>query len=223
MDLRITKKRLRAWIDLLTAGHIARGKVWYSNANTFAERLGIEYSIPLERAVGVMAVLSVQNRWDVNKRDAEAMIRASYEGRDLDGVTAATYSSQKRKAVAILAARGENIAAMIGTKYAPKTQAFYSNIIEPFASIRVTLDRWIFRGLGLENTGTGGAGNHYIALYHAVETLFQTEAEHLAWRPCELQASVWICIQETADVEQWEGSRPHSGLALADADTVAPF
>ena len=218
MNLDITRKKLQGWIKLLSADDRARGRQWYKDAHCFAEEVSKTYSVPLDRVIGVLAVLSVQNRWDVNKRDCEAFCRAHAEGLDLADVTCTTYDSQKAKAIAILQGAIDPAAA-IGTKYAPKTRAFYDNILSPGTSYRVTIDRWILRGLELEKLWKGGAGNSYVALYRNLEELFRQTALKENLRPCELQAMVWCAIQRIADAEQWEGSRPGTGLA----EEPAPF
>jgi hypothetical protein len=219
IDLTVTKRRLQGWSNLLSAGHKAAGLVWYADAKVFAQEVAKEYGLDLDRVVGVLAVLSVQNRWDQNKVDTENLIRAFAEGIDLSTVSVATYSGQKHKAIAILrAAEGADISLLIGTKYAPKTRAFYDNILHPEGSPLVTLDRWIFRGLGLEAMTVGG-GNRMIALYRALSLLFVEEARALGLRPCQYQAAVWVCIQSTALAEGWEGSRPSTGVV----EEAAPF
>ena len=188
----------------------------------FCQEVGTAYGLPVDRVVGILACLSVQNRWDVNKRNCEALCRAWSEGIDPETITVATYTDQKYKAIAILTAPADaDISKLIGTKYAPKTRAFYSNILDPEHSLRVTLDRWIFRGLGLEQF-THGGGNRMIALYRNVEFLVCQAATKTDLRPCELQAAIWICIQETAQAEEWEGSRPAAGLATEEEEP-APF
>jgi hypothetical protein len=224
-NLTTVRKRLDAWGNLLTASQLAQGKVWYHNTHMFAQELSTRYNVTLEQAVGVIACLSVQNRWDVNKRDAENLCRANYDGLDLDGVIVVTYDGQKRKAIAILKAKPQaDIASMVATRYGPKTQAFYSNILNPESSYRVTLDRWVFRGLDLEQFARG-AGNRYVCLYRKLEELFREAAIRLALQPCQLQAAVWICIQMTADAEQWDGSRPtHKTEVYSETgDSIAPF
>ena len=216
MNLNITRKRLQGWIKLLSARHIAKGKTWYTDAHVFAETVAETYSLPVEKVIGVLAVLSVQNRWDVNKRECEAFCRAHYEGLDLADVSCATYDSQKRKAIDILSTDALTVD-LIGTKYAPKTKAFYDNLLNPGTSYRVTIDRWILRGLELRESG---GGNGYVALYRGLEELFRQAALKEGLRPCELQAAVWCAIQDTAQAESWEGSRPGTGT---DKEEEPPF
>jgi len=218
-NLSVTRTRLAAWIDLCTADHWTRGRLWYASAHAFAEELSSRYSILLDRVIGVLAVLSVQNRWDRNKRDCEAICKAQYEGLDLDDVGTTSYELQRQKAISILRGIGP-VEDLIGTQYAPKTRSFYDNILCPDTSYRVTIDRWIFRGLDLERFTKGG-GNRYVALYRHLEELFRQAALRANVRPCQLQAAVWCCIQETAKVENWDGSRP--GTGLADNAEEVPF
>ena len=218
MNLDITRKKLQGWIKLLSARHIAKGETWYADAHVFAEEVAKQYSLPVEKVIGILAVLSVQSRWDVNKRGCDAFCRAHHEGLDLADVSCATYDLQKRKAIEILTGNALT-ADLIGTKYAPKTRAFYDNILNPGTSYRVTIDRWIFRGLDLEAFATGG-GNRYVALYRGLEELFRQAALKVKLRPCELQAAVWCCIQDTAQAESWAGSRPGTGT---DKEEEPPF
>lgn len=222
LDLKTTRKRLKGWSNLLTAAHLAAGRVWYSDAKVFAEEVAKAYGLPLAKVVGVLTVLSVQNRWDQNKADTENLCRALSEGLDLEAVSVATYSGQKDKAIAILRAPAfADVSLMIGTKYAPKTRAFYANILHPDGSPDVTIDRWILRGLGLEAAASGG--NNFRLIYRRLELLFVQEAAALGLRPCQLQAAVWCCIQCTALAEGWEGTRPGTGLVDEDAKDAAPF
>lgn len=219
LDLRTTKKRLKGWSRLLSAAHLAAGRTWYSDAKVFAEEVAKAYGLPLAKVVGVLAVLSVQNRWDQNKVDTENLCRALSEGLDLEDVSVATYAGQKDKAIAILRAdHFADVFLLIGTKYAPKTRAFYANILHPDGSPDVTIDRWILRGLGLESVASGG--NNFRGVYKRLELLFVQEAAALGLRPCQFQAAVWCCIQSTAASEGWEGCRPGTGLVDEDA---APF
>jgi hypothetical protein len=210
MDMSITRRRLCAWSGLLTADHMARGKTWYANAHAFAEAVSAKYSVPLDRVVGVLACLSVQNRWDTNRRDCETLIRANRDGIDIALVSVGTYPIQKAKAIAILHSVADaQIADMIAGHYGPKTKAFYDNILSPSTSIRVTIDRWILRGLDLEAVR---GGNGYVALYRHLEGLFREEANRQGMRPCEYQAAVWCCVQSVADAESWDGVQPGTGL-----------
>jgi hypothetical protein len=223
MNLTTTRKKLNGWALLLSARHKSIGRSWYRDARLFAEELARTYGpdLSIEKCVGVIACLSPQNRWDANKRDAEDLISAWHQGLPPEDVSVATYDGQKRKAIAILRSpKGTDPRSMIGTKYAPKTQAFYDNILRPETSYRVTIDRWIFRGLGLDLFSSGG-GNRYVAVYRHLEELFRQVALAEGLQPCELQAAIWVLIQETADAEEWDGSRPTHKAPVPEGDT--PF
>jgi hypothetical protein len=197
MNLQITRTKLNAWIDLASADQIARGKTWYIDAHAFAQTVADTYHLPIEKVVGVISCLSVGNRWEVNKRDAETLCRGYAEGWDLTGITVASYSNQKAKAIAILqAADGVDIPPLVASRYGPKTLAFYDNILKPHTSYRVTLDRWIGRALGLEHLFGNGGANRYVAAYRHLEELFRQVAIERHLRACELQAIVWLTVQE---------------------------
>ena len=195
-----TRNRINAWADLRTADHVATGKTWYRTAHEFARTVSDRYDIHIARVVGVLSVLSVQNRWEVNKRDCEAMCRAHADGEDLEQVTVATYPSQKGKAIAILTT-GCDIRETIGTKWAGKTRAFYANILNPYDPGPVTIDRWILRGLDFNRT-------IYPALYNRIADDIRAIADERGMLPHELQAAIWVCIQDVARLADWDDSRP---------------
>ena len=99
--LQHSRKRLDGWINLLTADHLARGKVWYHDARIFAQTVADKYDIDLDRVIGVLACLSVGNRWDVNKRDCEAFCKAHAEGIDLRSIKVGIYPIQKIAAIIV--------------------------------------------------------------------------------------------------------------------------
>jgi len=200
----LAQRKIDAWCLMLEARYQAHGRMWYQNAHTFAKELAKMYDISLEKVCGIIAVLSPQNRWGTNKRDAEAMCKAYAAKIDLKRIVVATYPQQKAKAIAILndAADYDDIADMVAGPRGLKTRAFFDNIHRPNTSQAVTIDRWMLRGFGL------GQFVIYPALYRFVEKALQDKARTLGYRPHELQAAMWVCIQETANRENWDDSRP---------------
>ena len=95
---RITKN-LRSWYD---TKYIDAGTKWYKDARTFCINLANEYDITCDKVVGVVSALSVGVSWDVNKRQATALIAAFYHVGNIDGVTLSTYKTQTCKALNIL-------------------------------------------------------------------------------------------------------------------------
>ena len=213
MNLTILRKKIDAWADLCDAQDLASGKAWYRDAHTFAREVATRYELTLPQVVGVLACLSVQNRWDSNKRECEAMCRAQYEFNDPAACRVGSYKLQKDKAVAILsgAIADADIPATVAGRYGPKTRAFYDNILDPEHSIAVTIDRWILRGLDLEYLASSGA-NRYVAAYRHIAEVIRQCAIERGLLPHELQAAIWCRIQRTAEAESWEGSRPGTGL-----------
>jgi hypothetical protein len=221
MDITTARRKLQGWTKLLDARHISAGRKWYADAHDFAEELAFHYGLTVEQTTAVISVLSPQNRWDVNQRQAESMCSAYADGRSLESVPVSGYKVQKEKAYSILRAEsGVDVGKLIGGRQAPKTLAFYDNILRPDKSMRVTIDRWIMRALGID-LGTGGAGNQYIAIYRKLEEAFRLEAIRVGLRPCELQAAVWCCVQEVASKESWAGTRP--GTGIVGDEEPAPF
>lgn len=193
---RIAHKRIAAkiesWVCICEPRQWADGLTWYRKAHEYAKALSREYDIPLENVVGVIAVTSVGNRWERNLADAEALCKAHAYGIPFSKVKSATYKAQKAKAIRILDAEPEDVLRLIGTKHASKTRSFYSNILDPDTSIDVTIDRWIWRAVGMDGIHASPR------LYHAVADIFRTIARKHNVRPCELQAAIWIAIRGSA-------------------------
>ena len=221
MDLKTMRRKLRHYVGLLEPRHIAAGRAWYANAHTFCEELARAHGLRLEQVVAVLAITSVNNRWEVNKRNTEDVcaVWASKGSEGLMGVSVATYASQRDKLEPVLSAGPDvDLLPLIAGRYGPKTRCFYDNLVHPGTSYRVTCDVWILRAFGLSAQG----GNRYVALYRDLEEAFRLEAQAVNLRPCELQAAVWCLIQEIASVESWEGTRPGSGIVPEDTEDL-PF
>ena len=200
--------KLRAWYDLADVRQRALGLQWYPDARAFAQLVSATYNVPLVRVCGVIAALSPAVYWELNKSQAESLIRAHADGEDLDDVVLSTYGAQARKARAILQAPGEIesdwVANILGLQ-AWKTRAFFRNILDP-ASVSVTVDRHIVSACGVADRFTG---NTAVWLYRVVAEALSQVARDLGLQPCALQATVWITYKETAEAySHAEGPRP---------------
>lgn len=104
---------------------IEEGLRWYSNANQIARKIAASYlGHNYERAAGVIAALSPNNRWERNARDAEALIKAFVNGADPNIVKVSTFGKNKQKAIDIL--NGGDPTTVLGGR---KVLAFYNCII----------------------------------------------------------------------------------------------
>lgn len=198
LDLTDVRKRLRAWYDLFSVRHIADGRAWYSAAREFARALADKYNLPMPAVVGVIACLSPQCPWEINKRDAERLIHAHSLGIEIDGL--GTYPTQIDKAYAILNADADiradeyQVSCLVGGKYAPKTRAFYWNILRPDDPRHVTIDRWVLRALLDLDVIRGG--NKYAKWYATLEKTIIAYAASVGISPCVFQATLWHCVKE---------------------------
>jgi hypothetical protein len=190
------------WADLLQPIHIAEGSQWYRTARTYAEELSQAYGVPIHYVSAIIAVLSPQAAWEVNKRDAQSLCRAWAEGLPLEDLSIGTYATQRAKAIGLLAEltagtirSAVELQDTISGKYGPKTLAFYWNILEPESDHYVTIDRWIIRAFQADNLHSGG-GNSYVAVYKRIADVIRTKAIDLGYTPCAFQAMIWLCVKD---------------------------
>ena len=89
---------------LATTEEVVSGQQWYKSAHEIAARLARNNSITVEKAAGVIAALSPNNKWERNCLDAEHLIQAFIHGNEDDAreVSVCTYSAMKEKAIRIL-------------------------------------------------------------------------------------------------------------------------
>jgi hypothetical protein len=164
------------------AGTIERkeGKRWYQEAHDFANDVALKTDLPLHIVAGVMAVLSPQCRWSVNKRwTFEACTDNPY---NLSG----TLKLSKGKAIRILEYGEEPLSVING---APKTQAFYHNILNAGKDNHVTIDVHAIR---CAYNNPNHDGRFPRREYPRVEAAYQTVAKFKGLTPPQLQAVCWI-------------------------------
>lgn len=189
------RARLMAWLELADVSDVLMGETWYRDARSFCEALSASYGVSYNQVAGVVAALSPSTRWDLNKRQAEALVRAYSEGGDLDGVTVSTYDRQAAKARAII--RGSDSRAVIrkalGVR-AFKTQAFYDNLTNDQID-SVTVDRHIIAAAGFENEWVRAARWCYDLLTNVIRDIAVKRGE----RPHQTQAIIWVTYKRLAE------------------------
>ena len=171
---------------------IAGGLAWYKEAQNFARYLSEKYSIDLYICACVISRLSPNNRWERNKIDAEALIRAYIEG----GVQAAmqvkvcTYGANKAKAISEL--NGES--GFSATS--PKTHAFAMNV-GLNSPDHITIDKWHIRACVTtpEDGVTDCTESCTLKQYQRIEALTAQVAHSYGLKGYEFQAQVWLTIK----------------------------
>lgn len=93
---------IKAMLMLASEADIHEGKEWYRRAYELARRLMATYDVTLGQAVGVIAALSPNNKWERNCQDAESLIKAYWVGADPLLVKVCTFNKNKQKAIDIL-------------------------------------------------------------------------------------------------------------------------
>jgi len=190
---------IAAWHDA-TPEQRELGRHWYQAANGIARQLA---DGDLVKGAGVIAALSPQKEWQLNKRMAAAALRGEPVGHLSDAL---------RKVAAIIA--GADPGDILPQNL--KTGNFYRNILNPSDPDPVTVDRHAHDvAAGVDYTGFGGKDtygnrgmsnvNRYAALAHCYR--------EAGWRVGELpnviQAAVWEA--QTAGTLNGKRTEPWNG------------
>lgn len=172
------QKQLNNVIKQATEEQIYQGKMWYINARCFAEDLSEEFNVPLNKVIGIISALSVQKRWDLNKRIARQYLQGR---RNIHTKT------QVNKCDWIM--RGDNIEKCLGGL---KTVNFYHNILEPKNGNWFTIDRWI---LNIFNETPKLTPKKY----NQLKQVCINYSEQTPWVSPEVQAIAWVVVRGKSD------------------------
>jgi hypothetical protein len=118
-----------------TADELAAGREWYARA----QRLAAELDEDVDRAAGVIAVLSPQTSWPLNVR----LARRAYELRDagasveeiVAGLRGCTHANGRKAAMILWGADPDAVVS------GPKVRAFWHTIARPGDARSVVVDR----------------------------------------------------------------------------------
>ena len=188
---RIIANNLNAWLLHATRANISEGKRWYKDAQKFTKKMGKKYGVDRYIVAALTSALSPNNKWKRNKQDAESMLKAYTEGKDIDSFKCCTYNSNKRKAWSIL--QGD---IQLASK-SPKTHSFAMNIGR-LSDKHVTIDKWHIRAClckpreGIVDTTETITS----AQYRRVEAITARIAEEHKLKAYEAQAIIWVTIKE---------------------------
>lgn len=189
---------IKATLMLASEVDMQEGKHWYQRAYDLSVRLMHVYDITLGQAVGVIAALSPNNKWERNCQDAESIIKAHWLGTDPHLVKVCTFNKNKQKAVDILNLEvnddmSENIQAILNGR---KVVAFYRCIMG--FTDTVCVDGHAFAIWLGERVPTTKTPSISAKLYETITRAYVRVAndshaicgEHLT--PAQVQAVTWV-------------------------------
>ena len=166
----------------------AEGKAWYKDAHQFCHGLGMHFGISIHTAAGVVAALSVRNKWDRNKYDAIRLLECLAEGGNVNNCNVCTFPAGKQKAITIASsnANPEQIANVLA---GPKVREFFNCIL---LRNDVCIDGHaysIWHGDRIPLAKTPSISKN---LRTAIKTDYLIAATMLDIAPSELQATTWV-------------------------------
>ena len=160
------------------------GLDWYVLGYEFCKKLSEKYSQPLPVVCAIVSALSPATNWEQNKKDAVRLLESNEKG--LSSKSFTTYGQNVRKAHAILEDKLDPLNAF-SMKTGPKTYNFFHNLLNPYDSDYVTVDRHAY-------TIAVGANNGRISplLYKKISDGYRRAAGKAGILPNQLQAVLWV-------------------------------
>lgn len=154
------------------------GMTWYKDAHFKCKRISKILGVDFNKFVAIVAILSPQKKWEKNIEEAVTFIRK--------GMKAKLFATKRQKALCFKVLNSSNIKDLhIGGM---KVTSFYKNILNPFKSDTVTVDRHAMKSIGFTKSLTPKQ-------YGIIELAHKNVAKKFNIRPHELQAICWIVVR----------------------------
>ena len=194
---RANARHIIGMLGLASAADIRQGKDWYQRAYDLSLSFMHTYEgLTLGQAIGVIAALSPNNKWERNCADAESMIKLWHQGLDPRGAKVCTYNTNKDKAARILEMESVDTEAIQDILSGQKVVAFYRCISGFKDTVCVDGHAFaIFMGERIPTTQTPNIGK---ALYAAITRSYILASERSldacghVLTPAEVQAVTWV-------------------------------
>jgi hypothetical protein len=197
--MRANTRHISGMLQLASQGDIIEGINWYQRAYDLALRFTHNYEwLTMGQAVGVIAALSPNNKWERNCIDAEAMIKTWHIGGDYNAIKVCTFNTNKQKAIAILSLD----VGSVDTETIPnilsgqKVVAFYKSIMGNPNAVCVDGHAYaIFIGERIPTTKTPSITPK---LFETIQRAYQLVAKRsvdlcgVELSPTQVQAVTWV-------------------------------
>lgn len=173
-------QNLKSVYSECTKDELIKGEGWYESANSFSLYLSEKYKVDEMKSAAIIAALSPQKEWELNKRIAEEFINSG-------GRKSSHYKTQSDKARSILNRKmtHSDIESILS---GPKTINFFNNIFDPNSRIHLTVDR---HHLALSTKmNISGCTNKQ---YEFIKQNTIDFANDFGIIPSKLQSTLWLC------------------------------
>ena len=184
---------------LASQADISSGLHWYQRAYDLAVKFIHAYEgLTMGQAVGVIAALSPNNKWERNCINAEAMIKTWSIGGDYNMIKVCTFNRNKQKAIDILSLDMESVDTEAIPKIlkGQKVVAFYRSIMGDKNAVCVDGHAYaIFIG---ERVPTSKTPSITPKLFETIQRAYQLVAKRSAdlcgveLSPTQVQAVTWV-------------------------------
>jgi hypothetical protein len=196
---RANTRHISGMLQLASQADILSGLNWYQRAYDLSLRFIHTYDgLTMGQAVGVIAALSPNNKWERNCIDAEAMIKTWAIQGDYDMIKVCTFNPNKQKAINILSLDMESADAEAIPKIlnGQKVVAFYRSIMGDKNAVCVDGHAYaIFIG---ERVPTSKTPSITPKLFETIQRAYQLVAKRSAdlcgveLSPTQVQAVTWV-------------------------------
>ncbi len=184
-------------LQLASEADIFEGINWYQRAYDLALRFIHAYDgLTMGQAVGVIAALSPNNKWERNCIDAEAMIKTWHIQGDYNSVKVCTFGKNKQKAIEILSLESVDTEAIASILSGQKVVAFYRSIMGDKNAVCVDGHAYaIFIGERIPTTKTPSITPK---LFETIQRAYQLVSKRsvelcgVELSPTQVQAVTWV-------------------------------
>ena len=196
---RANTRHISGMLMLASETDIHDGLYWYQRAYDLAVKFIHAYDgLTMGQAVGVIAALSPNNKWERNCIDAETMIKTWHISGDYDAIKVCTFNKNKAKAIAILNLDMESVdtEAIANILNGQKVVAFYRSIMGDKNAVCVDGHAYaIFIG---ERIVTSRTPSITPKLFETIQRAYQLVAKRsidlcgVELTPTQVQAVTWV-------------------------------
>lgn len=179
---RIVVNNIIRYYNMATEDQITEGKNWYHDAHNFCLFLSKKHNYPMDKVVGILSATSPKTSWKANKQFCSLYISTRRQ------VSSGNIHTKCGRIDA-----GEDIPTVLNGE---KTKAFFDNILNPYTSKAVTIDRHAIAAC-IQHPSLVYPLPDEVSKITPLQYAFFSEcyikaSNKLDLSPCNLQAIVWV-------------------------------